>query len=253
MNTLEDTQAKFTRFILYQDEQILSYLNPKNAVIGLNIYRNNVLYNLIRALRLTYPGVWKLIGDECATNLSRQFLSNPDNFPKEGALESWGEEFVDFIANHKQISEMLPYLSDYARYEWVRHQVLLSPCDKPIKIDKEYIGLIKKDQDVNISLTHSLHFLKSSFPIIPIAEIIQNQKTDNIELYQQNTFGIMYRVEDTVIEEWLPYRRWLFLQILQECQSLQKTNDKLHNQYDDFNLIDNLVYLFNTQLITRMD
>ena len=63
----------------------------------LNIYRNTYLAGLVGALRISYPAVRKLVGDEFFEGAARAFI---DAHPARSAyLNEYGAQLGDFLAN----------------------------------------------------------------------------------------------------------------------------------------------------------
>ena len=63
---------------------------------GLDIYRRNLLANAQRALSITFPTVFELLGSSVSKNLVYQFLRLSP--PSQGDWSQWGEDFPQFIS-----------------------------------------------------------------------------------------------------------------------------------------------------------
>ena len=136
MQSLLDFQSAFAASLLAEP-------NPDvlRAIAGgrftsaerLDIHRNSCRSTLVAALRLTYPALARLVGDEFFDYAAGRFaIENP---PVGACLNDYGASFVDFLAGFPPASG-LAYLPDVARFEWalahaanVEDSPALSPAD----------------------------------------------------------------------------------------------------------------------------
>jgi hypothetical protein len=99
------------------------------AAERLSIYRNTSVATLVTALRLTFPAVCKLVGDEFFEGAARAFIAG---HPARSAwLDEYGQGFESFIAQFAAASP-LPYLADVAALEWSVSRALHAPEAAPI-------------------------------------------------------------------------------------------------------------------------
>lgn len=121
MRDFELTQEMFKRSILQLDSIDTSFIKSSHPAERLNIYRQTILENIRNSLSITFPGIWILLGEECANNVAFAFCKNEYNLPISGCLDDFGKNFPDFIEAQKEFNA-LPYLKDYGRFEWLQHQ-----------------------------------------------------------------------------------------------------------------------------------
>ncbi len=81
----------------------------------LSIYRNTFAQTLIRALRLSYPAVDRLVGVEFFDAAAREFIAQQP--PRSSYLDEFGGDFVAFLRRFAPAASV-PYLPDVARLEW---------------------------------------------------------------------------------------------------------------------------------------
>ncbi|MGC8476023.1 MAG: putative DNA-binding domain-containing protein [Acetobacteraceae bacterium] len=93
--------------------EILGGAVPAAARLG--VYRNNVFGNLTAALRLTYPAVNRLVGEEFFAAAAARFI--PEDPPASPDLYEYGAGFAAFLAGYPPAAG-LAYLPDIARLEW---------------------------------------------------------------------------------------------------------------------------------------
>ena len=125
------------------------------------VYRSSVLMNAARALRLTYPVMTQLVGEQAMVVLARELLWRHP--PQSGDWADWGEYLADLI-HHTQALSAMDFLQDVAHLEWALHQVnrwSLVPIDWPTLQRLEQHPL---DQ-VRIHLSPSLYRISSYYPI----------------------------------------------------------------------------------------
>ena len=102
-----------------------------DAAERLSIYRNTSVSTLTTALRLTYPAVQKLVGDEFFEGAARVFI---EGHPARSAwLDQYGQGFGAFLAQFPPASS-LPYLPDVAELEWAVSRALHAPDAIPIDL-----------------------------------------------------------------------------------------------------------------------
>lgn len=86
-----------------------------SAAARLGIYRNNVIGNLSRALRLSYPAVERLVGEDFFVAAAQRFIVTAP--PHAADLNQYGNGFAAFLASFEAAASV-PYLPDVARLEW---------------------------------------------------------------------------------------------------------------------------------------
>ena len=100
MLNLKQLQNKFIDHVISREtNEIALYI--KHSTISqdarLQIYRQTIFENLYSALKITYPGIWKLIGEECARAVCYSFNKNKENLPLNGYIDDWGSKFPKFL------------------------------------------------------------------------------------------------------------------------------------------------------------
>ena len=85
----------------------------------LAVHRDTVLENFISSLKITYPGVWRLIGEDCARGAALAYSHNLSNLKTRADMNAFGEGFPEFLRNFESTNH-LKYLHDFARLELFR-------------------------------------------------------------------------------------------------------------------------------------
>ena len=107
---------------------------------------------LVNALRLSYPMVDALVGDEFFDRTCRIFAEA--NLPRAASLAVYGEGFADFLADFAPAAG-LPYLSDVARLDRAVEIALRAPAQQ-----RRFVGAV-----VSMDLPQSLAVLRLTYPV----------------------------------------------------------------------------------------
>ena len=141
--------------------------NGSDPAQRFDVYRNNVMVSLIRALASGFPVTCQLVGDEFFHAMAREYvLSEPPTSP---VLVEYGDGFPDFIARFPA-AKGLPYLADVARLERMRiqsyhaqdAQVLAAEALPALMADPE--GL----PNLRLSPHPACHVLRSRFAVFSV-------------------------------------------------------------------------------------
>lgn len=134
MPTLRELQHAVRHSIIELDDaEAIAYI----AAIGisaqdrLSIYRNTFTQTLIRALRLSYPAVDRLVGAEFFAAAAGEFIVRQP--PRSSYLDDFGGNFAAFLEQFAPAASV-PYLSDVARLEWAVSCALHAPDATPLPL-----------------------------------------------------------------------------------------------------------------------
>ena len=123
--TLLEIQRAMRRSLVQGDSTAVSaMLAAQISPDRLDIYRNTFLLTLTRALRLCFPVVQKLVGEEFFEGAAQIFVA--EHPPRSAWLDQYGSAFPDFLHAFSP-AESVPYLSDVARLEWAVSGALHAP------------------------------------------------------------------------------------------------------------------------------
>ncbi len=97
------------------------------ALERLSIYRNTCRSTLVNALRLSFPAIRQLVGEEFFDGTAQCFIDEAvSGMPRSAWLYEYGGEFAAFLESFRPAAE-LPYLNDVARLEWAVNGALHAP------------------------------------------------------------------------------------------------------------------------------
>lgn len=132
MPTLREIQNAMHRSLLHQDNGTMHrYIVSDHLAAGerLNIYRNTHIGSLSAVLRLAFPAVCKLVGEDFFDAAAAVFI---DSHPPIGAyLYEYGAEFPAFVEGFEPAAG-LRYLPDAAALEWAVHRAVHAPDIQPL-------------------------------------------------------------------------------------------------------------------------
>jgi hypothetical protein len=135
MSTLLENQRAIFRALVFRE-----HVGAESQIIGdalspgerLDVYRNTFLSSLTTALRISYPAVHRLVGEEFFEASAQCFIeAHP---PQTAYLNAYGAEFADFLERFPPAAS-LPYLADVARLEWTVNVALHAEDAVPLDAD----------------------------------------------------------------------------------------------------------------------
>jgi hypothetical protein len=118
------------------DDEAAAMLAKHMPADRLDIYRNTFVIGVTKALRLSYPAVHRLVGDDFFGAAAAIFMAGHP--PRAAYLDRYGAEFPEFLEQF-QPAAALAYLADVARLEWAVSQALHAP-------DRESLAWTELDQ-----------------------------------------------------------------------------------------------------------
>lgn len=144
--------------------------NPAVIKEALRVHRNTILAGLTNSLRLTYPTVAWLTGEDFFTQAALEFSSKYP--PRSACLLDYGGGFAEFLEDYAP-ARALPYLADVARFDLVIERCAHAGSVAP--------GLLALDRDAAIELDGSLVTLTVEYPVDRLRDTHDNGDTDCLE------------------------------------------------------------------------
>ena len=133
---------------------------------ALKVHRNTVLMGLAKALRLTYPTVAWLTGENFFEQAA--FALASANPPRGACLSDYGDGFADFLEGYAPATGLV-YLADVARFDLV-----IERCGNAHTMPETIIAL---DAGVSLALCGTLTTLALEYP----ADALRDAKEDGGE------------------------------------------------------------------------
>lgn len=138
--------------------------SPQAQARGLRAYRDNATAVVTRALRVAYPTVDALVGDEAFAVLARAYARQHP--PVCADLARYGEEFARAWAGSPGL-DTLPYLADVARLDWAVHVIEAAADPAAQVIDLERLA---QDDPLRLGLRFAdgVACIESDWPVVSI-------------------------------------------------------------------------------------
>jgi hypothetical protein len=145
------------------------------AAARLAVYRNNIMGNLTRALRLSFPAVERLVGDNFFAAAAQRFIEAAP--PRAADLNQYGDGFAEFLASFDAAASV-SYLADVARLEWAVSRALHAPPAPPLT--PEALGAVPPEHHVGLRFyPHpTLSLLSLAFPARAIWQAVLSEDDD---------------------------------------------------------------------------
>ncbi len=128
----------------------------------LNIYRNTFVTGVIKALRLSYPAVHRLVGDDFFAGAAALFVAQHP--PRAAYLDEYGADFPQFLSGFEPAAS-LKYLADVARLEWAVNRAIHALDMEPLDLAR-LEALAPEDQARVSFVPHSsIGLLCADYPV----------------------------------------------------------------------------------------
>ena len=142
-------------------------VDPQGRPAGrrFDVYRNNVVVSLSKALAAAYPVIEKLVGPAFFGAMANVFVrANP---PKSPLMIHYGADFPDWLASFPPAAK-LPYLPDVARLERARRTVYHAADSSPL--DPAMFGQISEEDlpHARLQFLAAMQIVSSPFPVFSI-------------------------------------------------------------------------------------
>ena len=244
-------QQEFTAALLNPDQPPPKGLvdsSGRPAGKRFDVYRNNVVFSLLEAMRTAFPVIEKMLGPKFFNAVCGDFVrKHPPRLP---ILMFYGANFPEFLAAVEPLKKF-PFLPDVARLELARRLAYHAADADPI--NPETLGEIDPEQlmQAHFQFVPALQILASTHPIIDLWNFNmvdgapQPVSDGQIALISRPAFD----PEITKIDPDMA----LFLNLLIDRQNLSSALDTTTNTYPEFDFSAALGIMLQTEIITRID
>jgi len=236
--------------------QVLPFIKPSHITedARFKVYKNTSSENLYNALKITFPGIWQLIGEECARGVAQAFTVDIKNLPTSGSIDDWGRDFPKFLSTLPELSD-LKYLEDYASFEWLQH---LSFCAMDAEIfDAAELQKIPEDliEQVTFSFHPSVFFLRSEYPIDQIYELLENPASSisKINLNDGPSYTILNRNDNHTNMLWVKQDYFNFASLLSKGSNLGEAIGSMQALNPEFDFAQSLGFILNKRLVSSIN
>jgi hypothetical protein len=222
MPTLHELQESFGAALMSGDPAAAEWIAADGLApdARLNIYRNTYLTNLVGALRISYPAVRKLVGDEFFEGTARAYI---DVHPARSAyLNDYGAQLGAFLASFPPAAS-LPYLADVARVEWAVNRALNAEDAPPL--DPAKLQSLPADGNPSFVAHPSVSLVECAYPADEIwRAVIENDEAalGAIDPAHGRVFLVINRGPNGVAVARLSDEEWRFTQSLFASEPLAR-------------------------------
>tara|TARA_R110002167_G_scaffold5436_3_gene25595 strand:- start:123548 stop:124342 length:795 start_codon:yes stop_codon:yes gene_type:complete len=202
MTTLAELQRNFIRDCLSGKPSSTKLLLAKDIDTSLisasglmGIYQGSSRANIIQAMKLTYPVIEKLVGEEFFRASCKKYILS--HYPKSANMDDYGEEFAEFLACFEP-AKQLTYLKNVAQLEWLFHLSSLASDSSPTEWNRLSAVAAGDAMQVKLLLAPSVKLISSPFPIDMIWQMNQpnsavNKEIDLTQTVDKQTSLIVFR------------------------------------------------------------
>lgn len=248
--SMHELQQLFRRNIFNQTND-LSFISSNFPQERFDLYRQTIVENMTNALRITYSGVWKLLGDACANSVAYTYSKIDKNLPKTGCLDDFGEGFANFLATLKELSQ-IPYLRDYAHYEWLKHLAYIAKDSSSI-IPSDLMNIPEDKIDhINFHFRPSVYMFQSQYPLFDVHEIVQDTSAKTMTLKREDSYGVINRTGDEINTYWITNDHWHFIKKLSENGTLLESSEYAQKFNKNFELSSAIAFILQAELVEKL-
>ena len=144
--------------------------DPAMVKEALRVHRNTVLAGLANALRLTYPTIAWLTGEDFFNQAAWEFAGKYP--PRSANLSDYGSGFAEFLENHAPAA-CLPYLADVARFDLVIERCAHARAAGPL--------FLPLDRETAVEIDGSLITLTVEYPVDRLRDGFGGNDIDSLE------------------------------------------------------------------------
>ncbi len=183
------------------------------------VHHDTIFENFVIALEITYPGVWRLIGHDCARGVALAYGHEFVNITDRSNISGFGANFPDFLGKFPS-TKHLDYLPDYARIEWLRSRSYEALNQKIISAE-QFNEYMRSDPEAAIfEFNRSVFLLRSNWPLAEIQHLLDDHDSKKIDMRHKECFILICRVQGRIETLFLEKDQWQFLFALKNEKKL---------------------------------
>ena len=215
------------------------------------VHRYTILENFVNSLKINYPGIWKLLGENCARGVALAYSHKLSNITSRGKINEFGANFADHLESFPSTSE-LTYLPDFARLEWLRGMSAETKNERAI--DANELSKISLDrlEKCKLIFNSSVFFIKSNFPLMQIQDLINDENSSELILSKEGSYILVYRLDNIVNTAWLDQESWEFLFSLYDGKNLAAALNESQEMGFEIDLEEIFKFVFLRKMIVQI-
>lgn len=213
----------------------------------LMVHINTVFENFISSLRITYPGVWRLIGEDCARSVALAYGHDYRNLTSRAEINEFGGKFPEFLRVFAS-TKHLKYLPDFAHLELLKSKSYSAQKQNAISLETIQNYFESDIENCKMEFNNSIFFFQSNFPLMNIQELLDNSNLSELNLQKQTCFIIVCRVSGCIKTLYLTQKKWQFLKSLNDGDSMKIAM----NIFTDKELLAEMPIIINLMISKQM-
>lgn len=243
--SLQNVQADIAEMILSEE----THLGVFHPLENIEIYHDNLIATLLKALKHTFPMVEKIVGDKFFAAAAREYTRHYPS--RNGNLNVYGEYFSDFLLHYPPAMSLI-YLSEVATIEWAVHTLYHAAEHAPLSFDElENLNPGKYDE-LTLVLHPATRLVKCQFPMLEIMELCEGKLDKNIDLSSGGVNLLITRPAYEIQFLSLAEDEFTFLNCLHHHISITDALDQALAVNPAFDLMQHLIEWVNSKLIVEI-
>jgi len=230
---------------------------PCAAILGnglepdarLRIYRHSSEAIHAGALRITYPAVLALVGEDCFDQTARGYRRAYPS--RSGNLQIFGARFAEYLETLPDM-RALAYLPDVARLEWLRQESALAEDAEAVIPNAFTDAPANTDETLRIDLHPSAHLLASAHPILTIWRYAMQPVSERLVLDGEGEHVVLWREDGEVTMAAVDPASFACIASLARGNTLDAAHTAAQACDPDFDLAACLASLFRQNLIAAI-
>lgn len=213
MPSLLELQRDLGRALREPGGAVPPWIAGDDAAERLAIYRGTIDGTLVKALRLNFPTVQRLVGPEFFDGAASLFAQV--HAATAADLNAYGIGFPNFLAGLPQCAG-LAYLPDVARLDWAVARALHAPDARPLA-PEALAGWTERADGLCFTAHPSVSLVRSAFPIHAIWHAVlarDDAQIASIDLSAGPVHLIVQRLDDDVEAVAIEASEWRFAEAL---------------------------------------
>lgn len=234
MRSLETIQESLLDSI-FSGKGDLAFIKANGSIKAehrLRVHQDTIFENFVTALEITYPGIWRLIGADCARGVALAYSHQFGNITDRSNISGFGENFSDFLEKFPS-TKHLDYLPDYAKLEWLRSRSYESLNQKTISSEQFNKSLSNDPEGVLFEFNRSVFFLQANWPLAKIQLLLDDKHgCKKIDIVHEECFVLICRVRGRIETLFLEKEQWQFLFALKNGKALGQALEQMNISND---------------------
>jgi tetratricopeptide (TPR) repeat protein len=240
---------------IFRGKGTLDFIKTNGSIKAeqrLQVHLDTIFENFVNALKIVYPGIWRLIGSDCARGVALAYGHDFINITDRSNINSFGKNFPDFL-KYFPSTKHLDYLPDYANLEYLRSESYKAQNQRAINTEQFNKSLQSNPDSVIFEFNHSVFFLRSNWSLAKIQQMLDEPDSKKIELNYEECFILICRVYGRVETLFLQKGEWEILFALKNKRTLEQALEYIETADDaDVKIANIISLLFTKEMISRV-